>query len=87
VTDGGKMRGKATRPLYGALNVAKFIFSFQRFSFIPTQTVVKRINGKPSIVIYWGQPLVPFMVISLEVAQGKIQQILMVSDEDKLGHV
>lgn len=87
MTDGGKMRGKATRSLIGGRNVAAFIHSFQRFKDIPIDVKIKPINGKPSIVIYWGEPLVPFMVISLEVANGKIQQVLMISDEDKLGRV
>jgi RNA polymerase sigma-70 factor, ECF subfamily len=87
VTDGGKYRGKATRPLLGPTNISKFLFSFQRFNDIPTDIRVKPINGKPSVVIYWGEPLVPFAVISLDVAQGKIQQILMVTNEEKLTHI
>jgi RNA polymerase sigma-70 factor, ECF subfamily len=90
ISDGGNFRGKATRPLLGALNVAKFVFSFyrERFRHIPTQTVIKPINGRPSFVIYWQEPLVPFAVISIEVVQGKIQQILMVGGgEDKLKHI
>jgi RNA polymerase sigma-70 factor, ECF subfamily len=87
VTDGGKYRGKATRPLLGPINISKFLFSFQRFNDIPTDIAVKPINGKPSVVIYWGEPLVPFAVISLDVAQGKIQQILMIINEEKLSHI
>jgi RNA polymerase sigma-70 factor (ECF subfamily) len=89
ITDGGKWRGKATRPLLGALNVAKFVLSFQRepYKQIPSQVAIKPINGKPSIVIYWQEPPVPFAVISLDMAAGKIKQILMVTDEDKLKYV
>lgn len=87
MTDGGKMRGKATRSILGARNVAAFIHSFQRFKDIPVEIQVKPINGKAAIVIYWGEPLVPFMVISIEMAQGKIQQILLISDEAKLKHI
>ena len=82
-TDGG---GKATavpNPIYGADRVARFFFSAPQ-KFMP-RDVIRRsaeINGLPGIAVYHQGRV--FSVLSLDVAQGRIRNIYIVRNPDKL---
>jgi RNA polymerase sigma-70 factor (ECF subfamily) len=82
-TDGG---GKATavpNPVYGADRVARFFLSTP--GQLVTASIVKRIaqiNGQPGIVTYLqGRP---FGVLTLDVEDGRIRNIYIVRNPDKL---
>ena len=82
-TDGG---GKATavpNPIYGADHVARFFLSTP--GQLVTASIVKRIaqiNGQPGIVTYLqGRP---FGVLTLDVVDGRIRNIYIVRNPDKL---
>jgi len=82
-TDGG---GKATavpNPIYGADRVARFFLSTP--GQLVTASIVKRIaeiNGQPGIVTYLqGRP---FGVLTLDVEGGRIRNIYIVRNPDKL---
>jgi len=82
-TDGG---GKATavpNPVYGAGRVARF-FLGARQKPIP-QDLVRRfveINGQPGIVAYHQGQV--FGVFTMDVVEGRIRNIYIVSNPDKL---
>lgn len=82
-TDGG---GKATavpNPIYGADHVARF-FMEAPAKFMP-KDIVRRfaeINGQPSIVVYHRGHA--FGVFTMDVAEGQIRNIYIVSNPDKL---
>lgn len=84
--DGG---GKATavpNPIYGAANVCRFL-SGARKKFLPAELVrqVANVNGQPGVVTYLhGRP---YSVLTLEVEGGRIRNIYIVSNPDKLGRL
>lgn len=81
--DGGNKRGAATRPVYGANNIARFFLGIRRFYEELNLTItIKSINGYPGLVLYQGE--IPFAVVTLEITDGKIKQIHLVGNDDKL---
>jgi RNA polymerase sigma-70 factor (ECF subfamily) len=82
-TDGG---GKATavpNPIYGADRVARF-FMEAPAKFMP-KDIVRRfaeINGQPGIVVYHQGHA--FGVFTIDVAEGQIRNMYIVSNPDKL---
>lgn len=86
LTDGGDRKGRATRPVQGAQNIAQFVLAFDRIS-PPQYTVeVQPINGTLGVVVRFADRR-PYAVMTLEVVAGKIQQIFFVGDDNKLQHV
>jgi len=86
MSDGGTRRGRATRPILGATNIARFVSGFNRVG--PSQYTIelKPINGKSGVVIRLPDNSV-YAVLTIEVSQGKIQQVHLVGDDEKLKHV
>jgi sigma-70-like protein len=84
--DGG---GKATavpNPIYGADNVVRFLVGARR-KLLPTDLVrqVAQINGQPGVVSYLhGRP---HSVLTMEVTHGRICNIYIVSNPDKLAQL
>ncbi len=84
--DGG---GKATavpNPIYGADNVVRFLVGARR-KLLPADLVrqVAQINGAPGVVSYLhGRP---HSVLALHVADGRICNIYIVSNPDKLARL
>lgn len=83
LADGGKRRGAATRPIFGAMNAAKFMMGIKRL-YNPSDfdMTFEMLNGKPSLLLYLEEEL--YVVISVEIANGKVHQIHLLSNEDKL---
>jgi RNA polymerase sigma-70 factor (ECF subfamily) len=81
--DGG---GKATAvpiPISSVENVVRFLVG-ARMKLLPAELVIQtaQINGEPSVVTYLhGRP---FGVLTMEVADGHIRNIYIVSNPDKL---
>jgi RNA polymerase sigma-70 factor (ECF subfamily) len=80
---GGKVRGAAIRPVTGAENVAQFVLSSVRFSPAGVTLDFADVNGRPAAILRAdnGQP---FLVILIEADKGRIREIRVIADPDKL---
>jgi len=84
ISDGGGRTKAALRPITGADKVARWLVAVaQDGAAIPDLRIgVAEVNGSPAIVGWSGTE--PFGSISLTVADGRIQQVLVVVNPDKL---
>jgi len=81
VTDGGGKVRAALRPVVGADNVARFILGVLRKQ--PDLTIdEEEVNGEPGFVVRAGEQVVG--TVSLGVADGRIRNVWMVMNPDKL---
>ena len=70
-------------PIYGVENVIRFLIGVRR-KLLPADLdrQVRQINGAPGVLSYWhGRP---HSVLTLDIADGRIRQIFIVSNPDKL---
>jgi RNA polymerase sigma-70 factor (ECF subfamily) len=84
--DGGGKAKAVPNPIYGAENVLRFLLGARK-KLLPADLVrqVTRINGDPGVVTYYrGRP---HGVLALEVADGQIRNIYIVSNPDKLARL
>jgi RNA polymerase sigma-70 factor (TIGR02957 family) len=85
MSDGGGQVQAALRPITGADKVARFLtgIAAKGLGTIPDlRTEVADVNGSPGIVAWSGDEA--FLVVSLVVAGGRVEQVLMVVNPDKL---
>jgi RNA polymerase sigma-70 factor (ECF subfamily) len=82
---GGKVKGAATRPVYGRDSVARFMVGTRRFWPDGARVEPEEVNGQIAFVVHIGGQ--PFTVLTVEVEQGKIQAIRIVANPEKLTHV
>ena len=84
ISDGGGRTRAALRPITGADKVARWLVAIARQgASIPDLRIeVAEVNGWPAIVGWSG--VEPFGSISLAVADGRIEQVLVVVNPDKL---
>ena len=82
---GGKVKGAATRPVYGRDSVARFMVGTRRFWPDDASVESEEVNGQIALVVHIGGQ--PFTVLTVEVEQGKIQAIRIVANPEKLTHV
>ena len=84
ISDGGGRTRAALRPITGADKVARWLVAIARQGAgIPDLRIgVAEVNGMPAIVGWSGAE--PFGSISLTVADGRIEQVLVVVNPDKL---
>jgi RNA polymerase sigma-70 factor, ECF subfamily len=82
---GGKVRGAATRPLFGRMAVARFSMGTTRF--IPTgaHIEVAQVNGQPAVVVRTTDRV--FLVLAIEVVAQQIQAVRVIANPEKLTHV
>ena len=85
ISDGGGKAKAALRPISGADKVARFIAgtAAEGMAIPDVRVALADVNGAPAIVAWAGTE--PLMTMSLVVADGRIQQVLIVRDPDKLG--
>ncbi|HVF99745.1 MAG TPA: RNA polymerase sigma-70 factor [Chloroflexia bacterium] len=84
-SDGGGKAKAATKPVVGASNVARFIFGVLSKAPPGFTADVATVNGQPGIVGYVeGEP---YTVLSLDIADGRVQGIYIVVNPDKLEHI
>jgi RNA polymerase sigma-70 factor (TIGR02957 family) len=85
VSDGGGKAKAALRPITGADKVARFLVATvaQGLEIPDLRTGIVDINGAPGIVAWTGSE--PFISVSLVVTDGRIEQVLIVRNPDKLG--
>jgi hypothetical protein len=84
ISDGGGKASAARRPMTGADKVARFLVGIaEKGADIPGLRIeVAEVNGLPAIVGWVGTD--PFGSISLTTAGGRIEQVLVVVNPDKL---
>jgi RNA polymerase sigma-70 factor (TIGR02957 family) len=84
ISDGGGRVSAALRPITGADRVARFVagIAAQGFALPGLRIEVAEVNGEPGIVAWAeGEPLI---AMSLQVDEGRIVQVLVVRNPDKL---
>lgn len=86
IPDGGTKRGRATRPIYGAAKVAAFLASFKRRADVPYTVELKPINGQIGLIVRLLDGT-PFLVLTVAIANGKIHELHLHGNDDKLKHV
>jgi RNA polymerase sigma-70 factor (ECF subfamily) len=85
-SDGGGKALAVPKPIYGRDRVARGILGALR-KLVPKNLVqrIVQINGEPGLVNYLdGQP---FSVLALDVNEGRIQAIYIVTNPEKLSHL
>jgi RNA polymerase sigma-70 factor, ECF subfamily len=86
---GGKVKGAATRPITGRVEVARFFLQTGNVfrSSLPEDAWVEmaEVNRQPALVIRSGERAIS--VLTIEVEAGHIQTIRVVANPDKLAHV
>ncbi len=84
ISDGGGKVSAALRPIRGADKVARFSLGIaaQGMSMPGLRIEVVDVNGSPAVVAWIEDE--PLMSMSLVVAEGRIEQVLVVRNPDKL---
>jgi RNA polymerase sigma-70 factor, ECF subfamily len=80
---GGKAPGAATKPVHGAMQVARFVLGIMR-RVVPAGTSIRpaEINGQPGFVAYVsGRPL---SALIFDIRDGRIHTIYALANPDKL---
>ena len=85
-TDGGGKASAVPNLVYGSLNVARAIIGGLQ-KFVPANHVrrVTQVNGKPGLVSYVNGRA--FAVVTIDVINGRVQHIYIVTNPDKLAHL
>jgi RNA polymerase sigma-70 factor (ECF subfamily) len=79
---GGKIAGAATRPVYGARSVARFVLGSLRLLHGPYEAETTTANGEPAIILrVAGQPVV---FIGVSMSDQTIDEIRVIGNPDKL---
>ena len=80
---GGKAKGAALRPVYGADSVARFVIGVvQRFVAAEGAMSQTRINGEPGFIVYVSG--VPLAAVILQIRDDRIRTIYAIANPDKL---
>ena len=82
LSDGGGKRQAARNPVLGAWNVARFMAGIAGKAEADTVMEVVHVNGAPAWRITTGGAL--YGVFQLIIADGLVQQLLLVANPDKL---
>jgi RNA polymerase sigma-70 factor (TIGR02957 family) len=85
ISDGGGKAKAALRPIEGADKVARFIagIAAQGFALPGLRVEIAEVNGEPGVVAWVDST--PLIAMSLVVVDGRIAQVLVVRNPDKLG--
>lgn len=79
---GGKVKGAATRPMFGRYAVARFLLGTRRFWPDGVRVEVGEVNGQEALIIRTGDQA--FSILTIEVSDGQIQAIRILANPDKL---
>ena len=85
VSDGGAERHAARRPVRGAERVARFLVNIARRFPADVQLTTPAVNGEPGIVLSFAGR--PFLVMALEIHEGRVHALRSVVNPRKLRHV
>jgi RNA polymerase sigma-70 factor (ECF subfamily) len=82
-SDGGGVVRAARKPIYGAAKCARFILGIQRkLDYTPPYSFA-RVNGEPAVRVHG--PVGVASVMVFEIADGKVANLRLVNNPDKLG--
>lgn len=81
-SDGGGRARAALNPVHGADRVGRLLLGIQRKPAQPPRMLQANVNGQPGILRYIGGQL--HSVITLAVAEGRIRQVFLVVNPEKL---
>lgn len=81
-SDGGGKVTAARNPIYGPDKVARFVMSTFAKRPIHFAVEARPVNGQPAFVCYDNRQ--PFLIQTIEVANGQIQRIYLILNPDKL---
>ena len=84
-SDGGGVVPAARRPIYGAARAARFILGVQRKLDFEPEYVLVRVNGDPGFRI--AGPDGVLGVVAIEIADGRVASVRIVSNPYKLTRV
>jgi RNA polymerase sigma-70 factor (ECF subfamily) len=84
-SDGGGKVPAALNPIDGPSKVARGILGLQRKAPPGLITRVAKVNGQPGIVNYLN--VVPYAVVALNMVEGRIREIDLIVNPDKLQHI
>lgn len=84
-SDGGGNVPSATRPVYGADKVARLLLGILKRAPADTSLSFGFVNNQPALLGYVGDQL--FNTVLLDVQNGRIQNIYIVTNPDKLSHI
>jgi RNA polymerase sigma-70 factor (ECF subfamily) len=82
---GGKARGAATRPLHGREAVARFVLASTRLLTRSYSVEVANVNGEASVILRMDGRAV--LVLSVAVDRGRVREIRIIGNPDKLKRV
>jgi RNA polymerase sigma-70 factor (ECF subfamily) len=82
---GGKVKGAATRPLFGREAVARFSLGTTRFIPAGAQIGIEQVNGEAAVVVRTAERV--FLVLAVEVVSQRIQTIRAIANPEKLTHL
>jgi RNA polymerase sigma-70 factor (ECF subfamily) len=80
---GGKVRGAATQPVYGAEAAAKFVISSTRLVPAGSSASIALVNSRPALILR-APDKSPTVIVMLEVGEGRIHRIWSIVNPDKL---
>lgn len=81
----GKVRGAATRPLFGKVAVARFSMGTTRFIPDGARIEIEPVNGRPAVIVRTDERV--FLVLAVEIVAQHIHTIRAIANPDKLLHV
>ena len=82
---GGKVKGAATRPVFGSAAVARFLVGTRRFWPEGAHAELREVNGQTAAIIYAGDHA--FSILTIEEDAGHIQAIRIVANPEKLARI
>jgi RNA polymerase sigma-70 factor (ECF subfamily) len=87
LSDGGGRAKAPLRPILGAAKVARFLAAVgpQGADVPGLMATIAEVNGAPAVVAWTGDG--PYMITQVVVADGLIQQVILVTNPDKLAGI
>jgi RNA polymerase sigma-70 factor (ECF subfamily) len=82
---GGKVKGAATRPIFGRDAVARFSLGTRRFLPEGARVELAAVNGQPAVIFRAGDRA--YLVLTIEVEAQRIQTIRIIANPEKIAHV
>lgn len=87
---GGKVKGAASRPVFGRDHVARFILGTSRFlpenADAETLAELGEINGQTALIFHTGDQIFFVLTVDLD-DEGRVQTIRILANPDKLARV
>jgi len=85
VDSGGKVKGAATRPIFGRDAVARFSLGTRRFLPEGARVELAEVNGQLAVIFRAGDRA--YLVLAIEVEAQRIQTIRIIANPEKLARI